>query len=106
MDMAQQHVVHDCIQCDGCGVNPIIGIRYKCSVRKNYDLCSQCEERQGDGYAFLKLKEAGTAPEVMITILPDDGKEPEQAEDPLGAAIGGFLAKMGVDKVEMVEQYK
>jgi len=28
----------------------------------------------------------------MVTILPDDGKEPEQAEDPLGAAIGGFLA--------------
>jgi hypothetical protein len=53
----------------------------------------------------LKLKEAGTAPDVMVTILPDDGKEPEQAEDPLAASIGGFLAKMGVNKNEMVEQY-
>lgn len=41
----------------------------------------------------------------MITILPDDGKEPEPAEDPLGNAISGFLEKMGVNKEEMVEQY-
>jgi len=106
MDMAQKHVVHHGIQCNGCAVMPITGIRYKCSVRKNYDLCSQCEERFGDEYAFLKLKEAGTAPEVMVTILPDDGKEDEQPEDPLGAAIGGFLAKMGVNKEEMVSQFQ
>jgi len=84
---------------------PITGIRYKCSVRKNFDLCSQCEERLGGEYAMLKLKEAGTAPEVMVTILPDDGKEPEK-EDPLAASIGGFLQKMGIDKEEMVEQYQ
>jgi hypothetical protein len=105
MDMAQQQVVHNGIKCDGCGVSPIRGIRYKCSVRKNYDLCSLCEERHGDEYSFLKLREAGTAPDVMVTILPDDGKEPEPAEDPLAASISGFLAKMGVNKEEMVDQY-
>jgi hypothetical protein len=105
LEMAQQQVVHNGICCNGCGVNPIRGIRYKCSVRKNYDLCSQCEERLGDEYALLKLREAGTAPDVMVTILPDDGKEPEAAEDPLAASISGFLAKMGVNKEEMVDQY-
>lgn len=107
MDMAQQQVVHNGIGCDGCGMKPITGVRYKCSVRKNYDLCSMCEERLGHEYAFLKLKEAGTAPEVMITILPDDGKEPEEekSKDPLGDALTGFLAKMGVNKEEMVDQY-
>jgi len=84
---------------------PIVGVRYKCSVRKNYDLCSTCEERYGQEYAFLKLKEAGTAPEVMVTILPDDGKEPEPAEDPLAATISGFLSKMGVNKEEMVDSF-
>ena len=98
-------MIHTGIECNGCGISPIRGIRYKCSVRKNYDLCSQCEERLGHEYSFLKLREAGTAPEGMVTILPDDGQEPEPAEDPLGSAISGFLAKMGVNKEEMVNQY-
>jgi len=34
--------VHFGVQCDGCGVNPIRGIRYKCAVCSDYDLCSQC----------------------------------------------------------------
>lgn len=109
MEMAQEAVIHYGISCNGCGTMPIQGIRYKCAVRKNYDLCSQCEERLGDEYAFLKLREAGTAPEVMVTILPDDGKEddePEKKEDPLAASITGFLAKMGVNQNEIADQYK
>jgi len=35
--------VHSGIKCDGCGANPIVGARYKCSVCVNYDLCPECE---------------------------------------------------------------
>lgn len=35
-------VVHDHIHCDGCQQNPLIGIRYKCSVCPNFDLCEDC----------------------------------------------------------------
>lgn len=35
--------VHLGVSCDNCGMKPIQGIRYKCSVCSNYDLCSACE---------------------------------------------------------------
>merc|ERR1712070_1114691 len=47
--------VHDNIICDGCKICPIIGPRYKCSVLKNFDYCSMCEERRQHDYAFLKI---------------------------------------------------
>jgi hypothetical protein len=31
--------VHSTVICDGCGVHPIVGVRYKCSVRPDFDLC-------------------------------------------------------------------
>lgn len=35
--------VHERYTCDGCDTGPIVGIRYKCSVRPDYDLCEKCE---------------------------------------------------------------
>jgi len=35
--------IHYRVKCDGCGVFPIRGIRYKCGVCSNYDLCEKCE---------------------------------------------------------------
>jgi hypothetical protein len=36
----ENKAVHFRVICDVCGINPIIGDRYKCSVREDYDLCS------------------------------------------------------------------
>lgn len=33
---------HVWIQCDGCGVTPITGPRFKSNVKENYDLCGAC----------------------------------------------------------------
>lgn len=63
--------VHHNVACDGCGVHPIVGIRYKCSVRKNFDFCSMCEERRGHEYAFLKIYKAEQAPKAMFTVVDD-----------------------------------
>ena len=35
----QSKVVHEGVACDGCKMFPIVGIRYKCSVREDFDLC-------------------------------------------------------------------
>ena len=68
----QAEVTHTNVSCDGCGVVPIKGLRYKCSVCKDFDYCAGCEERLGHEHAFLKIKEDGGAPDVMITMLNEE----------------------------------
>ncbi len=38
--------LHKRVTCDCCETNPIKGIRFKCLVCDDYDLCSQCEAKQ------------------------------------------------------------
>lgn len=82
-DIAQDMVEHTGVACDGCGVNPIRGIRYKCSVRKDFDYCQNCEERLDSPYAFLKIKQPGGAPSFLCTIL-DEAEEEEKKDEPKG----------------------
>jgi hypothetical protein len=35
---------HTSAMCDGCGRNPIVGIRYKCLECADFDLCQQCHD--------------------------------------------------------------
>lgn len=37
--------VHAGVECDGCGMAPIVGPRYKCAACDNYDLCQGCEAK-------------------------------------------------------------
>ena len=36
--------IHRWVSCNGCGMNPIVGTRYKCSVCDNFDYCENCEQ--------------------------------------------------------------
>ena len=50
--------VHSGIKCQECKNEPIIGIRYKCSVCPNYNLCENCEKENQETnfhpHIFLK----------------------------------------------------
>jgi zinc finger-containing ubiquitin peptidase 1 len=39
--------VHLNVECDSCGIKPIVGLRYKSRVLPNYDLCAKCHQNQG-----------------------------------------------------------
>ncbi|KAG6542941.1 hypothetical protein Mapa_015633 [Marchantia paleacea] len=45
---SQNGAVHFDVCCDGCGMHPITGTRYKSQVRDNYDLCSSCFAKSGE----------------------------------------------------------
>lgn len=62
---------HTSVCCDGCNVNPIIGVRYKCSICKDFDYCQKCEESKDHPHAFLKIKKAGTAPKTIFTVIDE-----------------------------------
>ncbi len=34
---------HHGVECDGCTMNPIVGVRFKCKTCANYDLCQKCK---------------------------------------------------------------
>ena len=35
--------IHYGTKCEICNLTPIIGIRYKCHICKNYNICERCE---------------------------------------------------------------
>ena len=39
------NVTHSKAACAGCSADPIVGIRYRCTVRKDYNLCASCEDQ-------------------------------------------------------------
>jgi len=54
-----QSVIHPNVECDGCGMAPIVGPRYKCSVCKDFDYCQTCEERKPHPHPFIKINQPG-----------------------------------------------
>ncbi len=60
--------VHDHIACDGCNLDPIVGVRYKCTQCPDFDLCEKCEA-QGvhKHHLFLKICRQDQAPLSIIT---------------------------------------
>ena len=64
--------VHLRVECDGCGVAPITGARYKCTVCKNFDYCENCEQTKGHPHAFLKINNPDQAPRAMFTVVNED----------------------------------
>ncbi|XP_072979781.1 protein JOKA2 isoform X1 [Typha angustifolia] len=46
---------HRGIRCDGCGLHPIVGSRYKSIVKENYDLCSICFSQMGNEADYTRI---------------------------------------------------
>lgn len=64
--------LHMNVTCDGCGQNPIIGFRYKCSVCPDYDLCTNCEAKnvhQAD-HPLIKMRSPGAVSGPVLPGIP------------------------------------
>jgi len=54
---AEAQVIHAGVTCDDCGMNPISGPRFKCSVRHDFDLCGTCERHDTSGFPMIKINQ-------------------------------------------------
>ena len=70
-------VEHLNVTCDGCGVSPIIGVRYKCCICRDYDFCSNCEEKLGHQHPFIKLMSPDKTPTAIIVAIDEEAKSVE-----------------------------
>lgn len=61
-------VIHESTECRECSAKPIIGARFLCSVRPNYNICEKCESR-GQPHPMLKIYES-TAQQFSIRRIP------------------------------------
>lgn len=43
-------ITHEGVTCDGCGMSPIVGARFKSAVIGDYDLCAGCEASGVEGH--------------------------------------------------------
>lgn len=89
-DGLYEEVEHTNVECDGCGVAPIRGNRYKCSVCKNFDYCTSCEDRLDHDHPFLKIKTASGAPDVMVTIFNENAPNFVPTQEPCRGRGGMF----------------
>lgn len=64
-------IVHTNVTCDGCGMSPIVGVRYKCAVREDYDLCEGCERASAQPFPMVKITDPSQAPEALIYVFAD-----------------------------------
>ena len=57
-DNYKNKIVHKNISCDGCGMKPIIGFRYKCKECKNFDFCQSCfdTKKEEHKHEFEKIE--------------------------------------------------
>ena len=63
----QAKVIHEKVICDGCEMNPIQGIRYRCSVCADYDFCEKCESTGiHQNHALLKIRQPNQAPNMLL----------------------------------------
>jgi len=64
--------IHDHVTCDGCGLSPLVGNRYKCAVREDFDLCEKCESTQVQPYPMVKIYAKEQAPAGIFVALRDN----------------------------------
>ena len=53
-------------------MGPVVGIRYKCAVCPDYDLCENCEAVTTHDHPFLKIRNKKQTPYRIIAIVEDE----------------------------------
>ena len=105
--------IHRGIECNGCGVCPIHGIRYHCANCFDYDLCETCESQQvhTKSHVFYKVRIPAPSRGQIKQVLPkwypgNPNLFPHSLEK---AVLSRLVDQTGTDRTEveaLFEQFK
>ena len=89
-NVTEEVPVHQNVTCDMCGIKPIVGMRFKCSVRNDFDLCEKCEKIEIQPFPMIKIYHPEQNPAGIFVALRDGRPEREhRGRGPFGSRIGG-----------------
>jgi next-to-BRCA1 protein 1 len=78
-DKNKNETVHSNTRCDGCGMDPLIGVRYKCNECYNFDFCSACHQQKKEKGSHIRSHKMAAILEpddsLALSNLNEDNKE-------------------------------
>ncbi|KAH8274072.1 hypothetical protein KR044_009872 [Drosophila immigrans] len=72
-DDPSNFIIHDGVECDGCGTLPMIGFRYKCVQCPNFDLCQNCEAGHKHPNHLMVRMPTNNGPNVIDAWVSEPG---------------------------------
>lgn len=56
------------MECSECKIKQIVGIRYKCTQRVDFNICEKCEDKVGQDskFSFIKIRKPEMAPVHLV----------------------------------------
>lgn len=60
-------LIHKDIKCNSCGLETIIGIRYKCTICNLFNLCEACEQTSDHMHPLINIKHTDQVPTACNT---------------------------------------
>ena len=77
IEIAEFIPLHIGIFCNYCGQNPISGVRYKCTVCPDYDLCSKCRQDKHHGEHHMKEMTVIETQRLLKSLMIDPPRQIE-----------------------------
>ncbi|EDW77753.2 uncharacterized protein Dwil_GK24381 [Drosophila willistoni] len=72
-DDPSNFIIHDKVECDICGLSPLVGFRYKCIQCPNFDLCQGCEASHKHPEHMMVRMPTNDGPSVVEAWLSGPG---------------------------------
>jgi hypothetical protein len=90
--------VHPSVQCDGCGMHPLVGPRFKCAVCKDFDLCESCFNggvHASEGHPCHRIERPGASRRLVPPVPCSAGMHSHASKEVKPSPADGFASLEG-----------